>query len=361
MDLISYIPNLLAFVVVLGILMLVHEWGHFVVARRAGVVVEEFGFGLPPRIFGIERGGVLYSLNWIPFGAFVKMLGEEDPESQGSFASKSKRWQVAILLAGPGMNFIVAGLVFAIAYMTGFPTPSGVAIETVAAGSPAESAGMRAGDVVVSVNGAAIANTDEFRAAITRSVGVAASVGVLRSGQPTEVSVTPRINPPPGQGALGVALRPAEVRPVQYNPIESIALGFWRAIQIVGLTLMAPVMVIQGMASLEMLRPVGLPGMAQATSQAYDAVVNSGYLYPLLMMAGTFSAGLAVANLLPIPALDGGRILFIIIEVIRGKAVSPERQGMVHYVGIVVLITLMVVISLNDIRNPLPTIDWGFR
>src|SRR3954469_13363684 len=113
----------LAIIPILSILMLVHELGHFITARRAGIVVQEFGFGLPPRIYGYEKNGVIFSLNWIPFGAFVKMLGEEDPTSEGSFASKRKLTRGIVLAAGSAMNFLLAVVVFAAAYMTGWPTP----------------------------------------------------------------------------------------------------------------------------------------------------------------------------------------------------------------------------------------------
>src|SRR4051794_880542 len=137
----------LAIIPIPSILMLVHELGHFITARRAGIVVQEFGFGLPPRIYGYEKNGVIFSLNWIPFGAFVKMLGEEDPTAEGSFASKSKLTRGIVLAAGSGMNFLLAVVVFAFAYMTGWPTPVAVEIAEVAAESPAQAAGLMAGDV----------------------------------------------------------------------------------------------------------------------------------------------------------------------------------------------------------------------
>jgi regulator of sigma E protease len=143
--------------------------------------------------------------------------------------------------------------------------------------------------------------------------------------------------------------------------LESIWLGLQRATYVITFTLAAPWMVIQGSMPGEMLRPIGLPGMAQVTSQAVEATRQSGYLYPLLVMTGTFSAGLAIANMLPIPALDGGRLFFILIEAIRGRRISPEREGLVHFVGIVVLIALMLLIAINDIQNPFGTVDFGIR
>jgi regulator of sigma E protease len=351
----------LAIVPILSLLMLVHELGHFLTARRAGIVVQEFGFGLPPRIFGIKRGGVIYSLNWIPFGAFVKMLGEEDPSAPGSFASKSKLTRIIVLAAGSGMNYLTAGIVFAIAFMTGWPSPTEVGIAQVAPGSPADVAGLRVGDVVVEMNGQPVTTTDDFRQITTRNTGRPIALEVRRGDQTIDMTVTPRENPPAGQGAVGVAIQGAGIKPVQHNPIESLYLGFWRATQVIGFTLAAPVLAIQGAMSPDMLRPIGLPGMAQVAGQAVGAASETGFIFPILTVTATFSAGLAIANLLPLPALDGGRLFFVIIEAIRGRRVNPERESLFHFVGIVVLITLMIVISLNDLQNPLPAIDWGIR
>ena len=352
----------LAIIPILSLLMLVHEAGHFFTARRAGIVVQEFGFGLPPRIFGYERNGVIFSLNLIPFGAFVKMLGEEDPSAPGSFASKSKLTRFIVLAAGSGMNFLTAAIVFALAFASGWPTPvpNEVQIGQVAAGSPAEAAGLRSGDLVLQMNGQPVTSTQQFQQITRDSGGNPIAIDVRRGDQAVTATVTPRVNPPPGQGAVGVSIQ-APTRPTQHGPLESIGLGFMRAASVVGFTLAAPVLYFQGLMPGEMLRPIGLPGMAQVTSQAVDASIQSGYWFPILVMTGTFSAGLAVANMLPIPALDGGRIFFILIEAVRGRRISPEREGLVHFVGIVVLIALMLLISFNDITNPFGTVDFGIR
>jgi regulator of sigma E protease len=352
----------LAIIPILSLLMLVHELGHYVTARRSGIVVQEFGFGLPPRIIGYERKGIIYSLNWIPFGAFVKMLGEEDPTAAGSFASKTKLTRAIVLAAGSFMNFATAVVVFAFAFMTGWPTPipNEVQIAEVAPSSPAEAAGLQAGDLVVGVDGQPIGSIEDFQRLVRERVGASVALDVHRGDQSLKTSMTPRVDPPPGQGAIGVKIQ-ARTRPVAYNPLESIWLGFRRAVSVIAFTLAAPLMVIQGSLPGEMLRPIGLPGMAQVTSQAVEATRQSGYLYPLLVMTGTFSAGLAVANMLPIPALDGGRLFFIFIEAVRGRRISPERESLVHFVGIVVLIALMILIAVNDIQNPFGTVDFGIR
>ena len=378
----------LAIIPILGLLMLVHELGHFITARRAGIVVEEFGFGLPPRIKGWRYKGVLYSLNWIPFGAFVRMQGENgdadtsygvlDPSGsiqavenvdqplagtpEGSFSNKSKLTRSIVLAAGSGMNFLTAVVVFAFAYMTGWPTPvpNEVQIAEVAVSSPAEAAGLRAGDMVTAVDGQQVTSVEEFQRLVRERVGGSVALDILRDSQKIQTSMTPRVDPPPGQGAIGVKIQ-ARTRPVAYNPLESIWLGFRRAVNVIAFTLAAPLMVVQGSLPGEMLRPIGLPGMAQVTSQAVEATRQSGYLYPLLVMTGTFSAGLAIANMLPIPALDGGRLFFILIEAVRGRRISPERESLVHFVGIVVLIALMILIAVNDIQNPFGTVDFGVR
>lgn len=377
----------LAIIPILGLLMLVHEWGHFVTARRAGIVVEEFGFGLPPRIKGWEYNGVLYSLNWIPFGAFVKMQGEngeaadgvvtseEAPDDEtvrkygnnpipgspeGSFGNKSKLTRCIVLAAGSAMNFLLAVVVFALAYMTGWPTPVEVEIAEVAVESPAQTAGMMAGDIVLAVDGTQVTKIEEFQRLVREKTGGSVGLQLRRGTETIQTTMTPRVDPPPGQGAIGVKIA-ARTMPVAHNPLVSIWLGFQRAVSVIGFTLAAPWMVIQGSLPGEMLRPIGLPGMAQVTSQAVEATRQSGYFYPLLVMTGTFSAGLAVANMLPIPALDGGRLFFIIIEAIRGRRISPERESLVHFVGIVVLIALMLLIAINDIQNPFGTVDFGIR
>jgi regulator of sigma E protease len=354
--------QVLAILPILSVMMVLHELGHFITARRAGITVLEFGFGLPPRIWGFERGGVIYSLNWIPFGAFVRMLGEEDPTEPGSFARKGKLTRAIVLAAGSGMNFLLAVAAFSLAFMTGAPRPveNEVQIARVAPDSPAEQAGLREGDLVVSLAGQPVTEIEQFRSLTQTNLGQPLTVVVLRDGERLERSLVPRVNPPEGQGAVGVAIN-QPVRLQRHGPLESIAFGFERTVFVIGQTLAVPVLALRGAIPAELVRPIGLPGMAQLASDAARASVDEGWWYPVLALTGTFSAGLAIANMLPIPALDGGRLLFIAIEAVRGRKVSPEREGMFHFVGIVVLITLMVAVSLNDVISPLPTIDWSPR
>jgi regulator of sigma E protease len=352
----------LAIVPILGLLMIAHELGHFVVAKKSGIVVEEFAVGFPPRLLSKVVGGVRYSLNLIPLGAYVKMLGEEDPTAPGSFASQSKRIRAAVLVAGSAMNFIVAVAAFALAYGTGWPDASAAPPEIggVAPASPAESAGFRPGDVVQAVNGRDIATIPEFQRDIREHLDQPMDIVLQRGGDTVRVTVTPRSQVPEGQGALGVQLLPRAV-PVRHGPVESVAFGFRNTVRIIASTVMAPIMAIRGELAPELVRPIGIPGMTQIAAQAATAVIDTGWWFPVLLILGAFSASLAFVNMLPLPALDGGRLLFVIIEAIRGQRVRPEREALIHLVGMAVLLSLMVMISFNDLIVPLSRIDWGLR
>ena len=353
--------NLLAFVVILSLMMALHELGHFIFARLTGITVLEFGFGLPPRIWGKRKGGVLYSINAIPFGAFVKMLGEEDPQAPGSFASKPRRVRALVLAAGPGMNFLLAVLAFAIAFMIGIPglQPSGpVKLADISAGSPADAAGLQSGDQVVAFDGQPV-DVQAFRQLTQSHVGQQVQLSVLRDNSSQTVTLTPRPNPPQGQGSLGVVLGSNYID--RSPPWTAVGLGTVQAARAVGVVLMVPKLLLEGAITPSDARPIGLPGMAQLTSQAVEDAVDTGFWFPVFMLTGMFSAGLAVANMLPIPALDGGRLFFVLVEWLRGRRIAPEREAAVHFVGIVVLLALMLIISANDILSPIPKINWGLR
>ncbi len=355
--------NFLVFLPVLSVMMVVHELGHFITARLFGITVQEFGIGLPPRIWGFQRNGVVYSINWIPFGAFVKMLGEEDPSAPGSFASKSRGVRAVVLAAGSAMNFFLAIAAFSLAFMVGVPTLSAegpVRLAAVSPESPAQEAGLREGDVVVSFDGQPVAGSQQFRELTQQHIGQPIHLVVRRGGVEVPVELTPRANPPQGQGALGVVMA-ANTTIVRYDPLTALRNGTDQTLRAVGVTFLVPKLLVDGAIAPSDARPIGLPGMAQLTGQAVDYAVDTGLWYPLFILTGMFSAGLSVANMLPIPALDGGRFFFVILEWIRGRRIPPEREAAFHFVGIVVLLALMVLISVNDIFSPIPTVNWGLR
>lgn len=350
--------NLLAFLPILSLMMFVHELGHFITARMAGITVQEFGFGLPPRMIGIKRNGIIYSINWIPFGAFVKMLGEEDPTAPGSFASKPRHIRAIVLSAGSVMNFLLAVVAFTMVYIVSPPrvAPDGqVQLAGIAPNSPAEQAGLQPRDAIIAFNGQPV-DVQTFRDLTQQNLDKPVRLTIKRLDQQLDVTITPRANPPEGQGAVGVVLSGTSV-----PPLQAVGLGFQQTIQAIGATLLIPKLLVEGAIAPSDARLIGLPGMARLTSEAVDYAVDTGFWYPVFILTGLFSSGLSVANMLPIPALDGGRLFFVLLEWIRGRRVPPEREAAYHFVGIVVLLTLMVIISLNDIISPLPSVNWGSR
>ncbi len=356
------VPLWLWFIPILSLMMFVHEFGHFITARLAGITVLEFGFGLPPRLWGFKgKNGVIYSINWIPFGAFVKMLGEEDPTAPGSFASKPKGIRAMVLAAGSGMNFLLAVAAFSMVFIVGVPggplPDSPVTIADVAPSSPAQGAGLQGGDMIVSLNGQPV-TVETFREQTQTHLDQPIQVEVRRGDQTFATTLTPRSSPPEGQGAIGIVISGGLVR---LNPVNAVGQGFLQTVRAISATLSLPKMLLEGTIAPGDARLIGLVGMAQTTSDAVSYVVDTGFWYPIFLLTGLFSAGLSIANMLPIPALDGGRLFFVILEWIRGRRIPPEREAAYHFVGIVVLLMLMVIISFNDVISPSPAINWGGR
>jgi len=548
--------NLIAFILILSLLVFVHELGHFIVAKRAGVTVEEFAIGFPPRAVKLfQEGGSIsldghefdidrklqvprtiqpgaqvfaetgfkedgrpvvtklelikpaegdqsheepkpsfdlsrffgrkkqpeapetrptvtvdtitrpteYAINWIPFGGYVRMLGEEDPSAPGSFASKSKRARFAVLVAGSTMNLVLAVVFFTLTAMSGVPQSAvGTVITDVVPDTPADSAGLRAGDMIVGADDTEFKWDGDLVTYVDEHKGSEITLHLDREGEPVDASLVPRVNPPEGEGSMGVLIQylpvariivtkvlpdtPAAAAGMQpgdvivgagdttftysgdlaayleENPAQEINLvldrsgetvtvsltpnalstepvdssiealgvaqehqdalgvqieydfetklnhmplpqamisGVTQTAQFVGLTFYMPIAILRNLIPAEAARVTGPVGIYQQTASAVDAAVNLNWWFPVLWLTAVLSTALAVTNLLPLPALDGGRIMFVIIEAIRGKRVSPEKEGAIHFIGLAVLVTLMLVISYYDISNPLPTIDWG--
>ena len=251
--------NVLWFLPILSVMMFVHEFGHFVTARFFGITVLEFGFGLPPRVWGYKskRNGIIYSINWIPFGAFVKMLGEEDPSAPGSFASKPIGTRAIVLAAGSAMNFLLAVLAFAMVYIVGVPgvTPDGpVKIAEVASASPAEAAGLQAGDVIVSFDGQPV-TVQAFRDDTQAHLDQPVQIDYRRGDQTQSTTLTPRSNPPEGQGAIGIVITGGLIH---LNPLTALGQGLVQTLRVIGATLSVPKMLLEGSIAPSDARLVGL-------------------------------------------------------------------------------------------------------
>lgn len=344
-----------ALALVLTPIIFIHEMGHFLAARLFKIRVEEFGIGFPPRALKLfEWGGTIFSLNWIPVGGFVRPAGEDDPSIPDGLAASSKTARFTVLAAGSTFNFIFAIFLFWIAYMIG---PPAISVESVDPNTPAETAGLQTGDVLVSINGLEI---QDDRGLLINEVqnygGQEVTLLINRAGEELTVNLIPRAEGeyiPGEEGPLGITLTSDNQFRYSEGPLEALgsaAGGVW---EIMYLTARIPVMIIQGEISAAEARPVGVVGIGQIAGQAAQTTATTGNWFQLLWVVAFISVAVGFTNLLPIPALDGGRILFVLIEAIRGRRVEPEREGMVHLVGMIFLLGIMVLLIVQDLVNPI--------
>ncbi|MEK7214989.1 MAG: M50 family metallopeptidase, partial [Chloroflexota bacterium] len=341
--------TLAAFFGVLLALVMVHELGHFVTAKRAGVNVQEFGFGYPPRLFGIHYKGTDYTINLLPLGGFVRMLGEEDPGETGSFASKAIPVRIIILAAGSFMNAVLPVFLLTASFMVPHTVVEGtVRVEQVAEGSPAAAAGIQPGDAILSVNDREVKSIQDVGYNIQLNLGNEMQMTVRRDGKPLTLQVVPRWRPPAGQGATGIVIG----MPDRQAVTTSLALpaAFARGFRE---TLDMPVQFKNDIlgrfagGSAQGSPVMGPIGIAQVTGE----VAKSG-LVNLLGLAAGLSMNLAMINILPIPALDGGRIVFVLLEwVRRGRRIPPEREAIVHMVFMGLLLLFIARVSFDDIAR----------
>ncbi|HDN79919.1 MAG TPA: RIP metalloprotease [Chloroflexi bacterium] len=352
-------PLLLA-IVILSIAVLAHEFGHFLLAKRAGIKVEEFGIGFPPRILKLaERDGTIYSLNAIPFGGFVRILGEDDPTVKGGFASQPKRVRSLVLLAGPAMNVLLGVVLFTAAFMSGYPAPLyKVKVVEVAPGSPAAKAGLKAGDIILSVDGNSLQKPSELSDYTREHLGEEITLLVKRGEEEFQLTLVPRPKPPPNEGPMGIVIGMATTRKRASLP-EALLLSLHSTVIIFLLMLSIPFLALMGKVPLSELRPVGPVGATRLAVDMAQQSVTTGWWFPFLIFMGFLNVALAEANLLPIPGLDGGRLLFVVLEAIRGKRVDYRRESWVHMVGFLILIALMVIVTYFDVTAPLRGQNWG--
>lgn len=356
--------TVLVFILILSVLVLIHELGHFLVARKFGIKVEEFGFGFPPRIWGIKRGETLYSINALPIGGFVKLYGEDDAGG-GKITKEDKNskitgkdlerayfskpiWQRAlVVLAGVTMNFILAVIIATYLFtFEGIPTQSNqVQIGAIVKDSPAEKAGLKVGDTILKINNKDISSSELLIAETRNNLGKEELILIERDGKEYEIKATPRKDYPKDQGPLGVSIG-NKVDLIKYPFPQSIYYGLKQSVLdsyqvVIGfkevlVTIATKFTVPEGVA--------GPVGMAQLTGEFVK--VGPGAVLALMYM---LSLSLAVLNVLPIPALDGGRLLFIIIEAITRRKVNPKYEAYAHMVGIVLLLSFLAFVSYKDI------------
>ena len=343
--------DFILFALVLGALIIGHELGHFIAARLTKVKVKEFGLGFPPRLVTLfEAGGTRFTLNLVPLGGFVRPAGEDDPSVEGGLAGANKRTRAAVLIAGPLANVLLATVAFTAAYKFAAPDPAKVLITSVEPSSPAASAGAMADDIILAVDQIEINDFPTLQEAINDRLGAPLTLVVQRGEQVLSLPMIPRLDPPEGQGAIGVTLG---------NPTRAV--GWFEAIgsglnatrfQFVEMVRL-PSRLLRGELQPEEARISGLKGM-------YDMMVWAGQIdrssqrpFLTLNLIAVISAGLALANLLPIPALDGGRLMFVGFEAIFGRRVPPQHEGLAHTLGFMVLLALIIYVNLQDFINPI--------
>ena len=346
--------SLIIAMLMLGIIIMIHEFGHFLFAKLNGIGVIEFSLGMGPRLFSFEKGGTRYSFKILPFGGSCMMLGEDEGiTDESAFNNKSVWARISVVAAGPVFNFLLAFilslvLVGALGYNT-------TKLLSVTEGYPAQLAGLQAGDVITSVNGRKVHSFDEFKAYLFTHPQKDLDLTWHRtdpSGKQDSYSarISPVYSKDSGSYVIGVAFD-AMPKAVQ-NPTELLVQGLYQVrfqIQYVFDTLS---MMVRGMVSLnDISGPVGIVVMIDDSVKAGLTVSVMAAIMNVLSMCILLSANLGIMNLLPIPALDGGRLLFLIIEAVRGKRMDPEKEGMVNLIGMMALMALMVFVVFNDISR----------
>jgi regulator of sigma E protease len=353
----SGIVTLIAFLVMLGLLVLVHELGHFLTAIWLGIKVEEFGIGFPPRALVLfERNGVKYSLNWLPIGGFVRFGGEgETVYGVGSLASASPWKKIAVLLAGPLMNLLLAFIIYATLFgVQGVPA-DGAQISNVYAGTPAAAAGFQAGDVILEIGGRAVGRQlTAIKQAAEASAGRSLTALVQRGDQRLTLNVTPGpwTDPQGNQYKLGFGFGYGpNPQIVPASLPTAVVTGFQTTWEILGSFISGLSQALGGLLGLNAPPPGGVGGPIAIARGTGEIIQNFG-LSGFWRWTAFISLNLFLINMLPIPALDGSHIMFALIEIARrGKKIPPEREALVHAIGFMALMGLMLIITVSDVAN----------
>src|SRR3989344_2558698 len=354
--------TVIIFFAILVLLVLIHEFGHFIAAKKNGVFVEEFGFGFPPRLFGKKIGETLYSFNLIPLGGFVKLYREEYQEGDKkknkkqipdarAFVLKKPGVKTIIILGGVLMNFLLGWILISYLLVSGVPSPTGVSIIEIQKDSPAASVGLQKGDVLLSVkaNEKKIPLTTTYDLiSITQEYGdKPVLLEVKRSGKNIEFPITPRKQPPEGQGALGIVITQlveTKSYPWYTAPFYGLKEAFSRTRTIIIEVAKIPAQLLTTQkTNVEFTGPVGIAKIVgEARKYGFKAILE---------LTALLSLNLAVFNILPFPALDGGRLLFVAYEWLTKKRPNEHFERNMNLIGIILLLSLSVLVTINDIRK----------
>lgn len=348
---------------IFGFIILIHEWGHFIVARKSGVFVEEFAIGMGTKLWSKEKDGTLYSIRLFPLGGYCKMKDEDtfsnDPDSFSN-ATISKKF--AIIFAGAFMNFILALVIFiGIGFFTGSTT---TIVKEVVEDSPAQQVGIKPGDIIYEVDNKKVRSFEDLSLKISGINGKSKSlkninITVKRKNEKLTFTLKPKYDEALQRNLIGIVpvikngMLAKNIEGIQKNTLfDTIRDGYFNMLFTIKVTVIGVLELLSGGISInEMMGPIGItPVIDSQYENAMKVSVGTTILTMLNIMA-LLSANIGVFNLLPVPALDGGRIVFLLIEAIRGKPISPEKEGMVHFVGFVLLMGFGIFIAFKDLIN----------
>lgn len=343
--------SILIAIIIFSLIIIFHEFGHFIVAKKNGIRVEEFCLGLGPTLFGFTKGETKYSLHLLPFGGACVMTGEDgDSDDERAFVNKGVWARVAVVFAGPGFNFLLAFLLSLIMIACiGYDEP---VVTYVTEDGAARAAGMEDGDRIISLDGERIFVYREISNYLylhPQKATKEIKVVYERDGQKYETSIQPSYDEEAGRYLLGFQ---RNGKRSHAGPLKVLAYSLYEVKYWIQITVDSLGMMLQGQVSAnDISGPVGIVSTIGDTYQKSAAISYFAVFINMLNISILLSANLGVMNLLPIPALDGGRLLFLIIELIRGKRADPEKEGMVHFAGLMLLLGLMVLVMFHDIVN----------
>lgn len=347
--------SIISVIVLLGVLIFAHELGHFLVAKRAGVGVLKFSLGFGPRILGRKIGETEYLLSLIPLGGYVKLLGEApgeeltEEDKKRSFLTQTVWKRIAVVAAGPAFNLLLALTIFTAVNMTGLPVMTAEVGMTLP-GSAAMESGIKAGDRIIVIDGKAVTKWDEISESVSESNGMPLLITVQRDGLPREITVTPKamkIRNLFGEEveSYKIGISPSPNTVIQrLNPLSALGEGIRQTWRISKLTVISIVKMFQGVVS---PKTMGGPILI---AQIAGAQVKEG-LVPFLLFMALLSINLAILNLLPIPVLDGGHLLFYGIEALTGREINIRWREMAQQAGFALLILLMIFVFVLDIER----------
>ena len=328
--------TLVSSIFVFGMLVFFHELGHFIVAKLSDIKVNEFSLGFGPQIIGIKSKETHYSIRILPFGGYVKMEGEDSQTNDPrAFNNKSPLTRLGVILAGPLMNFVLAILLLAIIGFFSGVTSTQV---TVIPGDPAELSGIQNYDKIYAIDNYRVNSWEEVVEIISSKPNQEITVTVIRDGKYIDYSVKTKVEPGTQRGIIGI-----KTVIQKHSIIESIKYGFEKTFWILKMILLGIFQMLTGKVKAEIVGPVG---MVHIVGEAAKTGV-----YQLLYIAAIISANLGMFNLFPVPALDGGRGIFLMVEMLRGKPVEPEKEGLIHFIGFALLMFLMIIVLFKDLRE----------